>query len=112
VGASAIELRQHLHIDNTDIGLLVGVSSLVGAVAALPFGILADKVTRTRTLAVAVLFWGLAMLWSATAHSFGELLLTRLALGLVTAAAGPIVASLVGDYFRSRERGPKRRRTS
>ena len=38
VGASAIELRKHLHIDNTDIGLLVGVSSLVGAVAALPFG--------------------------------------------------------------------------
>ncbi len=105
VGASAIELRQHLHIDNTDIGLLVGVSSLVGAVAALPFGILADRVNRVRTLAVTVLFWGLAMLWSATAHSFGELLLTRLALGVVTAAAGPIVASLVGDYFQSRERG-------
>jgi MFS family permease len=66
---------------------------------------LADKVKRTRTLALAVVFWGVAMLWSATASSFGELLLTRLALGVVTAAAGPIVASLVGDYFPSRERG-------
>jgi MFS family permease len=60
VGASAIELRKHLNIDNFDIGLLVGVSSLVGAVAALPFGILADKVNRTKTLAVAVVFWGVA----------------------------------------------------
>jgi MFS family permease len=105
VGASAIELRKHLNIDNFDIGLLVGVSSLVGALAALPFGILADKVNRTKTLAGAVVFWGVAMLWGATAHSFGELLLTRLALGFVTGAAGPIVASLVGDYFQSRERG-------
>ena len=105
VGASAIELRQHLHIDNADIGLLVAVSSLVGAVAALPFGILADKVRRTWTLSAAVVLWGGAMLWSATVSSFGSLLLTRLALGVVTAAAGPIVASLVGDYFPSRERG-------
>jgi MFS family permease len=49
--------------------------------------------------------WAVAMLWGATASSFGELLLSRLALGAVTAAAGPIVASLVGDYFPSRERG-------
>src|ERR1700728_264207 len=105
VGASAIELRQHLHIDNTDIGLLVAVSSLIGAVAALPFGILADRARRTWTLSIAIVLWGVAMLWSATAGSFGELLLARLALGLVTGAAGPIVASLVGDYFPGRERG-------
>lgn len=105
VGASAIELRQHLHIDNTDVGLLVAVSSLVGAVASLPFGILADRVRRTWTLAAAIVFWGITMLWSATVSSFGNLLLARLALGVVTAAAGPIVASLVGDYFPSRERG-------
>src|SRR5580698_9194002 len=105
VGASAIELRQHLHIDNTDIGLLVAVSSLVGAVAALPFGVLADRVRRTWTLGITISLWGIAMLWSATASSFGKLLLARLALGIVTASAGPIVASLVGDYFPGRERG-------
>ena len=105
VGASAIELRQHLHIDNTDIGLLVAVSSLVGAIAALPFGMLADRVRRTWTLSIAIVLWGVAMLWSATASSFGKLLLARLALGMVTAAAGPVVASLVGDYFPGRERG-------
>ncbi|MGO8862862.1 MAG: MFS transporter [Acidimicrobiales bacterium] len=105
VGASAIELRAHLHINNTDIGLLVAVSSLVGAIAAVPFGVLADRVRRTWTLSTTVVLWGVAMLWSALARSFGELLLTRLALGVVTAAAGPIVASLVGDYFPGRERG-------
>jgi MFS family permease len=105
VGASAQELRQGLHITNTDIGLLVAVSSLVGAVATLPFGVLADRVTRTRVLGATIVLWGAAMLWSATATNFTELLWTRLFLGAVTASAGPMVASLVGDWFGSWERG-------
>jgi MFS family permease len=105
VGAAASPLRSSLHIDNTDIGLLVTVSSLVAAVASLPFGVMADRWRRTRTLGVAIFTWGAAMLWSATASSFGRLLLARVVLGAVTAAAGPIVASLVGDYFEGSERG-------
>jgi MFS family permease len=105
VGASATELRASLHITNTDIGLLVAVSSLVGALASLPFGVLADRVQRTRILGATIFLWGGAMLWSATASSFGELLWTRLLLGAVTASAGPMVASLVGDWFGSWERG-------
>ncbi|MHB1585043.1 MAG: MFS transporter, partial [Acidimicrobiales bacterium] len=105
VGASAIALRQSLHINNGDIGLLVAVTSLVGAVASVPFGMVADRLRRTWTLGVVVLFWGVAMLLSATASTFGGLLFWRLWLGVVTAAAGPVVASLVGDYFPSGERG-------
>jgi MFS family permease len=105
VGASAIQLRYDLHINNTDVGLLVTVSSLVAAAASLPFGVLADRVRRTRLLGGAIVLWGAAMIWSATAPTFGHLLLARLFLGGVTAAAGPIVASLVGDWFASFERG-------
>jgi len=105
VGASATELIKELHINNTDIGLLVAVSSLVGALATLPFGILADRARRTRVLGATIVLWGGAMLWSATASSFTELLWTRLFLGAVTASAGPMVASLVGDWFGSWERG-------
>jgi MFS family permease len=105
VGASAIQLRHDLHINNTDVGLLVTVTSLVAAAASLPFGVLADRVRRTRLLGGAIVLWGAAMIWSATAPTFGQLLLARLFLGGVTAAAGPIVASLVGDWFASTERG-------
>src|SRR6266478_5095420 len=105
VGASAIQLRHDLHINNTDVGLLVTVTSLVAAVASVPFGVLADRFQRTRLLGGAIVLWGVAMLWSATAPTFGQLLLARLFLGVVTAAAGPIVASLVGDLFAPSERG-------
>jgi MFS family permease len=105
VGAAAIQLRADLGISNTDVGLLVTVTSLVAAAASLPFGVLADRVTRTRMLAATIVLWGVAMLWSATVSSFGELLLARLFLGAVTAAAGPVTASLVGDWFAPSERG-------
>jgi predicted MFS family arabinose efflux permease len=105
VGAAATPLRHSLDIGNTEIGLLVSVTSIVAAVTTLPFGVLADRVRRTWTLGAAIVLWGVAMIWSATASDFGELLLSRVFLGGVTAAAGPIVASLVGDYFDSSERG-------
>jgi MFS family permease len=105
VGASATALRSGLHITNTDVGLLVSVTSLVGAVASIPFGILADRVRRTWVLGAAIVLWGAAMIWSATVPDFGSLLLARVFLGAVTAAAGPMVASLIGDYFPSAERG-------
>jgi MFS family permease len=105
VGASATQLRADLHINNTDVGLLVTVTSLVAAVASVPFGILADRVNRTRMLGAAIVLWGVAMIWSATVPTFDQLLVTRLFLGGVTAAAGPFVASLVGDWFAPSERG-------
>jgi MFS family permease len=105
VGAAATPLRHALHINNTDIGLLVTVTSLVAALTSLPFGVLADRARRTWILAAAIVVWGGAMIWSATVSTFGALLMTRLVLGGATAAAGPVVASLVGDYFPSSERG-------
>ncbi len=105
VGASAVAIRHDLSISNTDIGLLIAVTSLVGGLASLPFGILADRIRRTTGLAAAIVIWGVAMAVSALVATFGELLIARVALGAGTAAAGPFVASLVGDYFAPEERG-------
>src|ERR671937_2453928 len=45
------------------------------------------------------------MIWSASVSTFGHLVLARVFLGGVTAAAGPVIASLVGDWFAPSERG-------
>jgi MFS family permease len=105
VGASATVLRHALQIDNADIGLLVAVNALVAAIASLPFGVLADRVRRTTTLGLSIVLWGGCMLWSATAQTFGGLLLSRCFLGIATASSGPVVASMLGDWFASAERG-------
>ena len=105
IGSSATALKQSFHITNTDIGLLVTVTALVGAVATLPFGVLADRVRRTTTLGLVIFLWAGAMLWSAAVPTFHQLLPARVCLAAVVAAAGPLAASLIGDWFASSERG-------
>jgi MFS family permease len=105
VGAVAPQLEHSLHIGNTKIGLLSSVALLVGAVFTIPIGLLVDRIKRIPMLSVSILLWSLASLASAFAGSYSSLLLTRLALGAVTATAGPAIASLTGDYFPARERG-------
>jgi MFS family permease len=104
LGAAAPELRHALGISNTQLGLLAAVSTFVGALATVPAGALADRLRRVDLLAVAVALWGAAMIASAVAQGYGWLLFCRVGLGAVTAAAGPIVASLTGDFFAASER--------
>ena len=56
-------------------------------------------------LSITVLCWGAAMVLSGVATSFEFPFSTRLALGIVTAVAGPAVPSLIGDYFPEQGRG-------
>jgi MFS family permease len=104
VGAVAAQLEPALQIGNTQVGLLSSVALIVGAVFAIPVGMLVDRVPRVRMLAASIVLWSIASVASGTANSYSTLLLTRLALGAVAATAGPAIASLTGDYFPVRER--------
>lgn len=105
LGAVAGELKPDFGIGNAELGLLAASTSIVSAVATVPMGVLTDRVRRVRLLAISVCVWGAAMVWTALAQSYDSLLFSRLALGAGLAAAGPLVASLVGDLFAPRERG-------
>ena len=105
VGAVAPQLEHALHIGNTKVGLLGSVSLLVGAVFTIPVGLLVDRYKRMPMLSVSIVLWSLASLAGALSGSYWHLLLARLALGGVTATAGPAIASLTGNYFAARERG-------
>ena len=104
VSAVSGELKHAFHIGNTDVGMLFAMVSFIGAAATLPMGILADRLSRRKVLMVAISTWAVAMILSGTATSFVYLLSTRVALGVVTAAAWPCVASLTGDFFPAGER--------
>jgi MFS family permease len=105
VGAVAPQLERALHIGNAKVGLLSSVALLVGAAFVIPVGLLVDRIKRIPLLSISIILWSIASLASAFAGSYSSLLLSRLALGAVTATAGPAIASLTGDYFPARERG-------
>jgi predicted MFS family arabinose efflux permease len=104
VGSVAPQLERALHISNFQIGMIAAVAAFAGAVGTIPAGVLTDRFHRINLLAVSVVLWSAAQLCGALSPSFGLLLASRLALGMVTATAGPAIASLTGDYFPAAER--------
>lgn len=105
IGAVAPQLESSLHISNVELGLLVTVTAVLGGAATIPMGMLVDRVSRVRLMALVILCWGLAEGLSGAAPSYPALLGIRLALAAVTAAAAPAVASLTGDLVPPNQRG-------
>jgi MFS family permease len=106
IGAVAPQLlKSSWHIGELGLASLSTVTLLVGAVFVIPVGMLVDRVQRMPLLSASILLWSVASFASALSPDYTSLLLTRLALGAVTATAGPAIASLTGDYFPAKERG-------
>ncbi len=105
VGAAAAPLKHALALDFTQIGLLVALPALASAVATVPIGALSDQVRRVSLMKWSIVVWSLAMIAAGASGSFVMLLVSRLVLGVVTATTGPTLASLIGDFFASGERG-------
>ena len=104
IGALAGQLEKAFGLGNTQLGLLITVTALVGAAVALPAGQLADRANRVRVLSWAVALWSLGMVASGLAPDYAMLLLARVALGVLAAVCGPMVASLTGDLFPAQDR--------
>lgn len=104
VSATATNIKETFGVGNTEIGVLLTVVSIVSAALSIPAGILTDRINRTRLLAFSIIGWAVAVAVSGTAQSYLWLLFTRIGLAAVAAAAGPAVASLIGDLFATEER--------
>jgi predicted MFS family arabinose efflux permease len=105
ISSTAGNLERAFGVGNTQIGVLLTVVGLTGAVFTIPAGILTDRTRRTRLLAGSIVAWAAATVASGAAPSYLWLLLARTGLGAAAAAAGPALASLTGDYFPASDRG-------
>jgi predicted MFS family arabinose efflux permease len=99
LGALAPALKAEFGIGNTAIGLLASAFAVVGALAIVPIGVLTDRTRRVTILVVCIGIWCVAMGVAAAAMSFAVLFCARISLGVLTAAGGPPVTSIVGDLF-------------
>ncbi|GAA3776716.1 hypothetical protein GCM10022225_75830 [Plantactinospora mayteni] len=104
IGAAAAQLEADLGISHARLGLLASASSGVGALAAIPMGMLADRVNRVRLLTVTVAAWAVAMIAGGLSPDYRWLLASRLLLGAAVAASGPVVVSLTGDFVPPADR--------
>jgi MFS family permease len=93
------DLKAAFHLDNGQVGITASAFLLVYTLAALPLGLLADRGSRTKIIAVGVALWSLATWYTAIAHTFVELFIGRAVLGIGEASYVPAGAALLAAYF-------------
>ncbi len=107
VVASLVEsLRaSELRLTDTQAGALMTGFIVVYMAASPFFGVLGDRGSRPRLLALGVFVWSLATAAAGLARSFASLFAARAAVGIGEAAYGTIAPSLLADYFPKEKRG-------
>lgn len=84
---------------DTAAGSIPTAAALAAAVVALPAGYLADRLSRTRIIAVVVLVWAIATLGSGLATGFVMFYLMRVLLAAAENIDNPASGSLLADYY-------------
>lgn len=97
--------RAHMGLTDFRLGTLMTGFLFVYMLAAPLFGVLGDRGSRTRSIAVGVLVWSCATVLSGLARSYLQLLGSRAVVGIGEAAYGTIAPAMLADYFAPRARG-------
>jgi len=98
-GVLSPEIRDTFGLSDSGIvavGSAAGVTSLL---AALPIGVLADRVRRVRLAAAGALAWGGFTILTAVSPSTWVLTIARMGAGVGRIVNEPVHASLLTDYY-------------
>lgn len=98
-------IRQDLGLNDTQLGLLTGLSfALLYAAMGVPAAMLADRVHRVRLVAAACLVWSGFTGACSLAGSFWQLALARFGVGVGEAGGTAPSLSVLADYYPPQQR--------
>ncbi len=106
LGPMQVQIADALLLDTQQRALMVAVPILCGAVLRLFLGLLADRIGAKRTglLAQALVIGALLVAWRLGVHSFGQVLLLGLALG-VAGASFAVALPLASRWYPPEHQG-------
>src|SRR3954447_11705080 len=92
-------LKADWALSDTQLGGLTSVVALTVGLLAVPLSLLGDRWGRVRSIVLMAGIWSLATLGSAIAANYGELMLSRLFIGVGEAAYGSVGLAVVLAVF-------------
>ena len=98
-------IKTEFHLTDGQLGLVAGLFYGVSfAIAAIPFGLMADRVNRRNLLAGVLAAWSLLTSICGLAQSYAALALARMAVGAAEAGGTPTTLSIMSDLFHPKQR--------
>jgi MFS family permease len=105
VGILAVPIKAELHLTDSQLGLMGGLAfALFYTLLGIPIARLADRVSRTSIMTAALALWSLMTAACGLTHSFAQLFLARVGVGVGEAGGVAPAYSLICDYFPTKER--------
>jgi MFS family permease len=98
-------VQQDMALSDVALGALGSAFMILYLLGSVPLGILGDRMTRHRLIAIGVAVWGAATLLSGLARSYAQLFTARALVGIGEASYGPTATAMVSDLFPKSRRG-------
>jgi len=98
-------VQSELGLTSAQAGLLAPAFLVAYFITSPIFGVLGDRFSRTRLMALGVAAWSLATAATGMMRSFGQMITARSFVGIGEAAYGTISPALLADYFPEAKRG-------
>jgi MFS family permease len=98
-------IKAEMHLTDTQLALLGATSFVIFyTLLGIPFGRMADRVSRKKLIAGGLAVWSLFSGLTGFATDFWTIFFCRLMVGVGEATLGPAALSLLSDYFPPRVR--------
>jgi MFS transporter, Spinster family, sphingosine-1-phosphate transporter len=97
-------LKKEFHFNDFQYGALGTGFLLVYIVAGIPLGVLADRASRAKVIALGVLVWSFFSAATAFARNTAVLFITRIGVGVGEASYYPAGTALLSEYYPTRDR--------
>ena len=98
-------VQSELHLTNSQAGFLATAFLVAYFLTSPVFGLLGDRLSRTRLMSIGVIAWSTATAATGLMRSFVQLLMARSCVGVGEAAYATISPALLSDYFPRAQRG-------
>jgi MFS family permease len=98
-------LIREFSMDKSTAGFLISLTLIASAIGGLFFGVLADRIGRTRALMASILVYSLATAACGFSRTIPQLAVFRFVLGLGMGGEWTAAAALIAETWRAEHRG-------
>jgi predicted MFS family arabinose efflux permease len=98
-------MKAEWNLSDKELGSLVSIISIVVAIGGIPVALLADRLSRVKSIFIMATTWSLATISCMFTANYGQLFMARAVVGVGETGYGSVGAAVISTLFPKRLRG-------